>query len=171
MPSASAWSRGLWVACSAPNPASALTRDLEGGAESSEILRPEDDAISCRHVDEIEVDPGLCDLASQVGEDARPVLDVHNNDLALAGDRDMRDRQRMLHRLGMRHKDVDLGPVAWPHEGGRSDVDACVADRGGHLGQRARGVLDVDYQVDCHLSVPCPAYFRVGARAGRFSGP
>src|SRR6478736_4711251 len=105
MPSASASSRGLWVACSAPNPARALTRDFDGDAESSEILRPEDDAISRRHVDEIEVDPGLRDLASQVGEDARPVLDVHDHDLALARDRDVRDRQRMLYRLGMRHEE------------------------------------------------------------------
>ena len=100
---------------------------------ASRSARPEDHAIARGDVDEVEVDPGPGDLASQVRQHAGAVLDLDHDDLALAGDRDMGDRQRVLRGLGVRDEDVQLGPLARPDAGGRRDVHAGVADRGRHL--------------------------------------
>ena len=67
---------------------------VQRGPESSEVGRPEDHAISRGDVDEIEVDSSPGDLASQVRQHAGAVLDIDHDDLALAGDCDMGNRQR-----------------------------------------------------------------------------
>jgi hypothetical protein len=64
----------------------------------------------------------------------------------------------MLHSLSVWDEDVDLGPRSWTDTGGGGDVRPGVADCGSHLRQGARGVLDLDGQVNRHESVP-PAYF------------
>src|SRR5947209_4027351 len=56
-------------------------------------------------------------------------------------------------RLGMRDEDVQLGPFTGADAGGSREVDAGVADRSGHIGKRPRCVLDIDDQVEGHVSV------------------
>ena len=142
-------------------------RGRERGPEGREVGCPEDHAIARGHVDEIEVHSGPGDLASQVRQHAGAVLDLDHHDLALAGDREMGDRQGMPHGLGVRDEDVELGPLARPDAGCRRDVHAGIADRGRDLRQRPRGVLDVDDQVDCHgpRQPTSPAQVRAGGRS------
>src|SRR4051794_23979938 len=52
--------------------------------------------------------------------------------------------------LGVGDEDVELGALSCPDAGGGCDVHARVADRRRDLGERARRVLDVDDEVDCH---------------------
>ena len=51
----------------------------------------------------------------------------------------------------MGDEDVELGALSGAETGRRGDVDAGIADRRRHLGQRPRRVLDVDDQVVCHV--------------------
>ena len=69
-------------------------------------------AILSGDVDDIEVHPGPGDLAGQVGQHARAVLDINHDHLALSRDREMRNRKRMLRGLGVRDEDVELGSLA-----------------------------------------------------------
>ena len=109
--------------------------------EGVEVRRSEHHAVARGDVDEVQVDPGLRDLPRQVGQDARPVVHLHDDDLALATHRQMRDRaERVPHRLGVLHEDVQLGPVARADTGRRRDVHARVADRLSHLAS-APGLL------------------------------
>ena len=140
---------------------SASARVAERGPQGGEVGRPEDHAVLCGDVDEIEVDPGPGDLAGQVRQHAGAVLDIDDDDLALAGDRDVGDRQRMLRGLGVRDEDVELGPLARPDACGGRDVHAGVADRGRHPRQRPGRVLDVDDQVDRHVP---PCFLSLSAR-------
>jgi hypothetical protein len=125
---------------------------VQRAPEGSEVGRPEDHAISRGDVDEIEVDSSPGDLASQVSQHAGAILDIDDDYFALAGDRDMGNRQRMLRGLGVRDKDVELGPLAWPDTRGGCDVHSGITNRGRHLRQRPRSVLDVDDQIDRHVS-------------------
>src|SRR5436190_17427678 len=59
---------------------------VERGLEPIEVGRPEHHAISRGDVDEIEVDSGPGDLASQIRQHAGAILDIDDDDLALAGD-------------------------------------------------------------------------------------
>ena len=118
---------------------------------SCEVSGPEYHAIAGRNVDKIEVHSGARDLAGQVSQDAGAVLRVDHHHLALAGDREMRNRQRMPRGLGVGDEDVKLGSLARSDAGRRGDVHARIADRGRYLGQRSRGVLDFDDEVECHL--------------------
>ena len=70
-----------------------LAHDAQRGAQRAEVGRSEDDAIPGGDIDKVEVHPGPSDLASQVGQYAGTVLDIDHHDLALTGDREMRDRQ------------------------------------------------------------------------------
>src|ERR1044072_5944815 len=83
-------------------------RSLQGG----EVGGPEDEAVSGCDVHEVEVDSGSRNLSRQVGEDARPILDVNDDYFALAGHGDVGDRQRVLGRLGVRDEDVKLDLVS-----------------------------------------------------------
>ena len=83
-------------------------RVVQRDPQGSEIGRAEDHAISGGHVDEIEVDSSPGDPAGQIGEYSRSVLDIDHDDLALAGDREMRNRQRVLRGPGVRNEDVKL---------------------------------------------------------------
>ena len=118
--------------------ASASARDVERGLERGEIGRAEDDAITRGDVDEVEIDAGPGDRAGQIGEHAGTVLDLDRDHLALAADCEMRDRERVLGRLGVGDEDVDLGPLARSEAGGCGDVDAGVAHRGGDARESAR---------------------------------
>ena len=129
---------------------------LERGLESGEVGRPEHDAVPGGDVNEIEVDAGAGDLAGQVSDHAGAIFDVDDDDFPLAADCEMRDGQRMLRGPGVLDEDVKLGSLPGPDARGRRDVHAGVTDRGRNLRQRARGVVDVDDQVDC-LRRP-PAY-------------
>ena len=137
-----------------PTRAARSARAAQRGAQGGEVGRAEDHAIARGHVDEVEVDPGPRDPAGQVGEDAGAVLDVDHHDLALARDREMGDGQRVPGRLGVLDEDVQLGALARPEARGGGDVHAGVADGGGDLGQRSRGVVDVDDEVDGHVAAP-----------------
>ncbi len=57
----------------------------------------------------------------------------------------------MLGGLCVLDEDVKLDPLVRPNARGGGDVDAGVADRARHLGQRPRGVLDVDDEVERHV--------------------
>src|SRR3954451_11620343 len=59
---------------------------FERGLQAGEVRGAEDETVLGRDVDEIEVDAGACDPARQVGEDARTVVDLEHDDLALAAD-------------------------------------------------------------------------------------
>ena len=69
----------------------------------------------------------------------------------------------MLRGLGVRDEDVELGPLARPDARGGRDVHAGIADRGRHLRQRPGGVLDVDDQVDRHVTRAASAYWEKAA--------
>ena len=141
-------SSARWPSCpptASSRPASSRTRrsprsarDAERGLEPVEVGRAEHHAVARRDVDEVEVDAGPGDLAGQVGEHAGAVLDVDHHDLALARDREVRDRQRVLRRLGVGDEDVQLGLRARPDARRRGDVDPGVADRGGDLARAPR---------------------------------
>ena len=133
-------------------------RDVQRGLERSDVVCPEDHTISRGDVHEIEVHSSPGDLASQVRQHAGAVLDIDDDDFALAGDRDMGNRKRMLRGLGMRDEDVELGLLAWPDARGGCDVHAGITDRGRHLSQRPRGVLNVDDQVNRHVLRARSAY-------------
>ena len=129
----------------------ALARIVERGLETSEVGGPEHNAILSGHIDKIEVDSSPGDLASQVRQHAGPILDIDYHNFALASDRDMGNREGVLGGLGVRDEYVELSALACPDAGGRCNVHAGVADRGSHLRQRPGTVLDVDYEIDCHL--------------------
>src|SRR4051794_20222440 len=111
---------------------SAFTRSGDGGLQRVEVRCAEHDAVARGHVDEVEVDSRGGDLARQVGQHSRAVLDVDNHHLAFARDREMRDRERVPARLRVRHEDVQLRALARSDARRRRDVHAGVADRGGH---------------------------------------
>ena len=120
----------------------------EDRLQTGEIGCSEDEAVSGRDVDEIEVDPGPRHLASQVGEHARPVFDVDDDHLALAADGELRERQGVPGGSGVRHEDVQLDVVVVSETRRRREVDACVADSGGDTSESAGLVLDLDDQVE-----------------------
>src|SRR5215475_1197114 len=62
----------------------ALARRLERSPEAGEVGRAEDEPVPRRDVHEVEIDSGPRDLAGQVGENARSVLDLDDDHLALA---------------------------------------------------------------------------------------
>jgi hypothetical protein len=66
---------------------------IECGAESRKVVGSEDDAILRGDIDEIEVDPGSGDLASEVRQDAWSVLDIDDYDFTLARHGNVRNRQ------------------------------------------------------------------------------
>src|SRR4051794_21448858 len=127
---------------------SAFTRSGDAGLHRAEVGRAEAAPVARGHVDEFEVDPARRALARQVREHPGPVLDVDHHHLALARDREVRDRQRVPPGLGVRHEDVQLRALARTDARGRRDVHAGVADRGRHRRERTRRVLDVDDEVD-----------------------
>ena len=135
------------------------------GAQSVEVGRAEDHAVARGDVDQVEVDAGPGDLAGEVGEDAGPVLDVDHDDLALARDREVGDRQRVRGGLGVRDEDVELGPLARADAGGGGDVDAGVADRGGDLRQRP-GVFSMSMTRSTAMRVS-----RAARRSSRAAAP
>jgi hypothetical protein len=81
-------------------------------AQGIEVSRPEDHAVSGGHIDEIEVDASLSGPAGQVGQYARTVLNIDHDNLAFAGDCEMRDRQRMPGGLRVWNEDVEFGSLA-----------------------------------------------------------
>jgi hypothetical protein len=129
--------------------------DVERGFEPGEVGGAEHDAIACRDVDEIQVDAGARDLACQIGEHAGSVLDIDDDDFALARYGEMRDRQRVLGGLGVGDEDVELGPLARSDAGRGGNVHAGVAYCSGDAGQRPGFVLDVDDQVEWHVTNRC----------------
>src|SRR5262245_36399181 len=75
----------------------------ERGLETGDVLRPEHDPVVRGDVDEVDVDAGLGDLAGQVGESSRLVLDADHHHLALAGDDGlMGGGEGVLHCFGER---------------------------------------------------------------------
>ena len=93
------------------------------------------------------VDARVCDLPRQVGEHTRPILDLDDDDLALAAHGELRECQRVPGRFGMRNEDVQLDLIRRPHARRRRKVHAGVTDRGRDVCQRARLVRDLDDQV------------------------
>src|SRR4051794_10708123 len=107
-------------------------RAVEGGAERVEIGGAEDHTVARRDVNEVEVDARLGDLAGEVRQHPGVVLDVHHDDLTLTRDGQLRDRERMLRRLGMWDENVQLGTLAWTDAGRSREVYPCVAHRSRH---------------------------------------
>ena len=120
----------------------------ENRLQAGEVGGSEDEAVARRDVDEVQVDAGFRHLARQVGEHPGPVFDVDDDDLALPADGEVRDRQCVLHGLGVRHQDVQLDVVGGPQTRRRREIDACVADGGRDVGESAGLVLDLDDQVE-----------------------
>jgi len=120
---------------------------LERSLQAREIGRAEDDAVPRRDVEEIEVDPGPGDLARQVGEDAGAILDLDDDHLAFAADGELREGERMPGGLRMRDEDVQLDPIRDAEARRSSEIDTCVADRGGDASESARLVLELYDQV------------------------
>src|SRR5262245_26567859 len=85
---------------------------VHGPAESRQILGPEHHPVAGRHIHQIEIHAGPGDLTGQVGEYSGAILDVDDHDFALAGDRQMRNRQGVLRSFGMWDQDVEFGPLA-----------------------------------------------------------
>jgi hypothetical protein len=114
---------------------------------------PEDDAVAGRDVHQVEVDPGSGDPAGEIGQHAGLIVDLDDHHLALAAHGKVRDRKRMPDRLGVRHEDVELGPIAWADARRGRDVHPGVADGPSDVGQRAGPVFDVDNEVDWHVTI------------------
>jgi len=129
----------------------------ERGLQTDQIGRAEHEAVSCRHVDQIEVDAGVRHAPRQIGEDARPILDVDDDDLALAAHAEMGDRQRSPRGFGVRNEDVQLDLVAVSDARRRRQVDAGIADRRRDPRQGPRLVLDLDNQVERNRAPPTPS--------------
>jgi len=124
--------------------------------EARQILRAEDHPVVCGHVHEVEVDTGLGDGARQIGQRARTVFDIDDDDLAFTTDDGlMGDGQRVPGGFGVFDEDVQFGTVAHAHTGRRSEVDTGVADRGRDLGKSTRTVVDLDDQIHRHQIPPC----------------
>jgi hypothetical protein len=117
---------------------------LERGLQAGEVGGAEDEAVARRDVDEIEVDAGVRDLSSQVGEHARPILDLDDDHFALAARAEVRGCQRVLGGFGVRNEDVQLDQVGRADARRGREVDPGVADRSRDAGQRPRFVLDLD---------------------------
>src|ERR1700727_3625473 len=96
----------------------------DGRAKGGEVTGTEHDTVARGHIDEVEIYARPRDLAGQVGEDPWAVLDVDYDDLALACDSEVRNRERMLRCLGVRDQDVELGSLARADArgGGRGDA-------------------------------------------------
>src|SRR5262245_28733222 len=80
-------------------PACRSARGAERGPEAVEVGAAEDDAVARRDVDEVDVHARVRDAAREVGEHARPVLDVDRDHLALARHDEVRDPERVLRGL------------------------------------------------------------------------
>src|SRR5690348_11557906 len=83
---------------------------VERSLQRYQVGRAEDHAVPGGDVDKIQVDTGSRDLTGEVCKHAGPVLDVHHDDLTLATDRQLGDRQGMLRRLRMWDQNVEFGP-------------------------------------------------------------
>jgi hypothetical protein len=117
-------------------PAASATSGLpERRLQAGEVGGAEDEAVPRRDVDEIEVDTGVCNLSCQVGKDARPILGLDHDHLALAAHGELRDRQRVPGGFGVRNEDVQLDLVGRPDARRGRQVHAGVADRGRDAGQ------------------------------------
>jgi len=126
----------------------------ERSLQADDVGSAEDEAVARRDVDEIEVDAGVPDLASQVGEDARPILDFDDDDLALPTHGELRERQRVLGGPGMGNEDVQLDCRGRPDARRGREIHACVADRRRDASQGSRLVLDLDDQVEGNRLAP-----------------
>jgi hypothetical protein len=100
----------------------------EDGLQAGEVGGSEHESVSRRDVDEVEVDSRFRDLSSQVSEYAWPIVDLDDDDLALAADCEVRDCQRMLRGLGVWNQYMQFDPISRPDAGRRCEVDASVAD-------------------------------------------
>src|SRR5438094_9610434 len=71
-----------------PSMTSYMTRSsgsvVQGPAQARQIARPEHHPVAGSHIDQIEIHTGPGDLAGQVGEYARTILDIDDHDLTLA---------------------------------------------------------------------------------------
>ena len=100
--------RGLVVTCREPEPSAEVIRLAE--CYLTFLINAQDTAgafhnrlsLQRRWTDET----SLGDLASEVGQYAGPVLDIDHDNFTLPGDRDVGNRQRMLHGLGVRDQYV-----------------------------------------------------------------
>jgi len=147
---------------------------LENSFQAIEIGGSEDEAVLGRDINEVEVDAGSSHPSSQVGEHARPVVDVDDDHLTLLADRELRKRQRVPGSFGMRHQDVQLDVVRGAETCRRRKIDARVADGGRNARESTRLVLDLDDQIERNRTPPsvadCYALCRLdAARATRRS--
>src|SRR5262249_7520782 len=149
--------RGPWRGATSwcPTPVWALTREggssaggLEYGPEAVEVGAAEDETVASRDVDEVEVDTRAGHLSRQVGEHAGPILDLDDDDLALARHGQVRDREGVPGRLCVRDEDVQLDPFGGAHAGRCGQVHPCVADRRRDAREGSGLVVDLDDQVE-----------------------
>ena len=130
---------------------------LERSLQAGEVSGAEDEAVARRDVQEVEIDAGLRDLSSQVGEDARPILDLDDDHFAFAADDELRERQRVPGSFGVRDENVQLDLICRSQAGRRREVDAGVADRGRNARQAPGLVLDLYDQVERNRRAPRPS--------------
>ena len=78
----------------------------ERGLQAREIVRAEHQAVPCCDVDQIQVDAGVGNSSRQVGENARSILDVDDDDLTFAAHAEVGDRERTPGGFGVRNEDV-----------------------------------------------------------------
>lgn len=140
-------------------------RRLEsGGCESAlqavEVSGAKDETVACRDIDEIEVDAGLCDLSSQVGEHTRSIIDLDDNHLALAAYAELRECERVLGRFSVRNEDVQLDLVRCPDACRSREVHPGVTHRSSDTGQSPGLVLDLDDQIERNRRAPWPVSCR-----------
>src|SRR5215510_1564097 len=83
-----------------------LAGPLQGRFQAGDVAGAEHEAVAGRDVHEVEVDAGSRDLAGQVGENARPILDLDDDDLAFAADGELRDGERAPYGFYVRDEDV-----------------------------------------------------------------
>jgi hypothetical protein len=97
------------------------------------------------------------DSSRQVGQNARSILDVDDDDLTLATHAEVGDRERTSGGFGVRNEDVQLDLVAVSDARRRRQVDAGIADRRRDPRQGPRLVLDLDNQVERNRAPPTPS--------------
>ena len=86
--------------------------DSERRPQAIEVSGAEHHPVAGSDVHEVEIDTGLGDLAGQVGEHTGTIFDIDDHDLALAADRQMRDRQRVPGGARVRYENVQLSLLA-----------------------------------------------------------
>src|SRR5919198_6600441 len=108
-----------------------------------DVVDPEDEPDRAeRRVDQLDVDAGLSDLARDLAHAAGPILDVHDEHVALVANLEPRVAQGAARGRFVLHQDVDGALSALLSAADALDVDAGVAGRLAEVGEPPGPILE-----------------------------